>query len=337
MTELDVREIKVTNLTKRTCVIRVDSQKCNVIMATVGKSSSQSQSNKVESSWGTKVEVSVSGYGGGVSYNESNSNASEVANSRVKNAPTKYTYSDFINLKAGFVKIFPGKTKSISVQGKLCYISVGVEEGNSARGKTVNIIQDNWCTLKSQFKFEEIEKDQFDLVEAEVRQNTEMKDDQKVPNHHNVTAYGQFARLTEFTTNGKWTMLSMEKVLYNKNIDLKNGGFGFKFPGMYKMSIGYRGGAGNDVWTTLWVKDEDGNVVGMSNKFGNFGDSPTQHTIVFLVKVEKEKINHAYTIDMGRYNGSPLKIKKVRWDTDIGPIKNSNATCTVVIEYVGAL
>eukprot|EP01084_Bolivina_argentea_P102839 184229_1 len=200
--------------------------------------------------------------------------------------------------------------------------------------KKSDILQEHFIDLQSEYKI--INENNQKLL----NENLSLK--QRLLNLEltcNKNAYGQFLRFNVFEATEEFTKLSLEKVIYNKNIELNNGGFKFSFDGIYRLTIGYRGGNNcDDIWTNFWVKNSNNKVVGSSNKFGNAHlNSPQQHTVTFLINVDS--VDDVYFIEMGRVSGhtrtNKLKILQTSWNTDNDNIQNSNANIVVVINFVG--
>eukprot|EP01084_Bolivina_argentea_P188276 324141_1 len=214
---------------------------------------------------------------------------------------------------------------------------------NNHKNAKISIIKnDDFFPMKIVLELSQKPRQKIDILEQQIMdlnsENIQLKQTiLKLETVCNRVAFGQFLRLNEWSTNSTFTKLPLEVAVYNKNINLSNGGLVFKYKGIYKITLGHRGGnGGNDVWTNFWMKDDNGFVVGSSNKFGNtHGGAPQQHSYTFLVKIDKTQ--SVYSIEMGRRGANKITIIGC-WNTDNGTtVKNSNAIVTVVVEYLGTL
>eukprot|EP01084_Bolivina_argentea_P080412 145670_1 len=148
-------------------------------------------------------------------------------------------------------------------------------------------------------------------------------------------AFAQFEARSEITFSGIWYDLPLDSTFVSRNIALNtaHGGIEFTYPGIYKISINYRGDStSNNRWSMIRVQGYiNGEIVGQSC-LSTDGDDDQAGSLTFLLDIEDE--NDIYIIQIVKRFGDSQTISfeadlKTEWSM------TKLANVVTVIDYVG--
>eukprot|EP01084_Bolivina_argentea_P220815 374150_1 len=150
-----------------------------------------------------------------------------------------------------------------------------------------------------------------------------------------TAAFAQLQMDKGFTFNGYWDTIPFTSIAFNKAISLEDTTYEitFKFKGIYKCTIGYRGGNdGADVWNAIRMLGVSSDkIIGISNAAGKIGlHDSTQHSFSFFFQVDD--VLDSYVLQKGRMDGSSVYIYPASSWTGVQP-----PTMLALIEFIGSL
>lgn len=115
-------------------------------------------------------------------------------------------------------------------------------------------------------------------------------------------AYAQINKISGQSFGSGHQNILLDEILNSQNISLSSNAIIFAVPGVYQINLGFRFGAGGDVWTGANLWSSGTGIVGRSFGTGNISNDPGPAFFNFSANIQN--ISQSYYLRLYRNSGS---------------------------------